>query len=134
MKPAVLPGLRYGQWWMLGGFFLALAILALSILPGEQLPDVKLWDKFQHILAYVALALWFGGITPRRSHGWVAGGLMAYGILIEFLQGWMQQGRQADLFDLGANATGIAAGLLLALTPLGRWAQWLESWQRQTAP
>ena len=134
MKAAVLPGLRYRPLWMLGGFCLTLAVLVLSLLPAAQLPEVRVWDKFQHMLAYVALALWFGGVVPRRRYALVVAGLMTYGVLIELLQGWMQQGRHADLGDLGANATGIAAGLLLALTPMGRWAHWLESWQRQTAP
>jgi hypothetical protein len=134
VRPAVLPDLRHRWLWKLGGLCLALAVLVLSLLPVEQLPQVRVWDKFQHMLAYVALALWFGSITPRRRYAWIAAGLMAYGAFIELLQGWMEQGRHADLSDLGANATGIAAGLLLALTPLGRWAHWLESWQRQTVP
>lgn len=134
MKPVVLPELRYGRLWILGGICLVIAIAVLSLMPGNQLPEVGLWDKFQHILAYVALAFWFGGITTRRCHAWIAAGLMAFGALIELLQGRMGWGRQADLFDLGANAAGIAAGLLLTLTPLGRWARWLESWQRQTVP
>jgi VanZ family protein len=134
VSPEVLPDLRYRRSWLLGGICLAVAILVLSLLPGEQLPQVRVWDKLQHMLAYVALSLWFGSITPRRSYAWTAAGLLAYGAVIELLQGWMEQGRHADLSDLGANATGIAAGLLLALTPLGRWPHWLESWQRQTVP
>jgi VanZ family protein len=134
VKPVVLPELRYGRLWMLGGICLLIGITLLSLMPGEQLPTVRVWDKLLHILAYVALAFWFASITVRRSHAWVATGLMVYGVLIELTQGQMSLGRQADLFDLGANAVGIAGGLLIALTPLGRWASWLESRQRQTVP
>jgi VanZ family protein len=134
VKLALLPELRYRSFWILGGVCLALVITYLSLAPGDQLPEVRLWDKFEHVLAYVALAMWFGGITVRRGHLWVALALIGYGVLIELLQGWMGLGRQAELYDLGADAAGIIAGLLLALTPVGRWAVWLESLQRQTAP
>jgi VanZ family protein len=134
VKPAVLPELHYSRVWLLGGFCLATGIAVLSLMPVEKLPEVRVWDKFQHILAYVALGFWFCSITTRRSHAWIAVGLLAYGVLIELLQGQMGMGRQADMFDLGANAAGIASGWLLALTPLGRWAHWLESWQRQIFP
>jgi len=134
VKPAVRPELRYGRLWMAGGVLLAAFITVLSLLPGDQLPQVRIWDKFQHILAYVALAFWFGSIVVRRRYLLLVVALMCFGVCIELLQGQMGWGRQADLFDLGANATGIAVGMLLALTPLGRWALWIESWQRQTAP
>jgi VanZ family protein len=122
-----MPGLRYWRLWMMCGLFLALVITWLSLMPVEQLPEVKLSDKVEHILAYVALAFWFGSLTTRRNLGWVAVILMGYGVLIELLQEWMQWGRQGDVYDLGADVLGIAAGLLLVLTPLGRWARWLES-------
>jgi VanZ family protein len=134
VTPVVLPELRHGRLWVTGGVCLAVAIAVLSLVPGEQLPEVRLWDKLQHILAYVALACWFASIVVRRKHVWVVLALLCFGALIELLQGQMGLGRQADLHDLGANALGIAAGLLLALTPLGRWAVWLESAQRQTLP
>jgi VanZ family protein len=134
VKLALQPDLRHGRLWMLGGICLVAGITVLSLMPGEKLPEVPVWDKYLHIMAYVALAFWFGSITMRRSHAWIAAGLMSYGVFIELLQGQMGVGRQADLADLLANMAGIAAGLLLALTPLGRWARWLESWQRQTVP
>jgi hypothetical protein len=128
----LLPELRHGRLWMTGGVCLAIAIAVLSLLPGEKLPQVELGDKFQHILAYVALSFWFAGIVVRRKHAGLVLALMCFGALLELLQGQMGLGRQADFFDLGANALGIATGLLLAFTPLGRWALWLESAQRQT--
>jgi VanZ family protein len=133
VTPAALPGLRYWRLWMLCGVGLVLVITWLSLAPLEQLPEVKMSDKLEHMLAYVALAFWFGSLTARRSLGWVALALMGYGALIELFQDGMQWGRQGDVRDLGANALGIAAGLLLVLTPLGRWARWLESQLRQTA-
>ena len=56
----------------------------------------------------------------RRDILWLALGLVAFGGLIELLQGWMSLGREADIKDLVADALGIATGLLLAVSPLGR--------------
>jgi VanZ family protein len=132
VKPMVLPGLRYWRFWVLGGFGLAAVITALSLMPAQQLPEAGVSDKVGHILAYVSLAFWFGGITARRSYGWLALVLIVYGVLIELLQALMGWGRHADIYDIGADVAGIATGLLLALTPAGRWASWLESMRRQT--
>ncbi|MEO8314882.1 MAG: VanZ family protein [Pseudomonadota bacterium] len=133
MQPIVRPDLRFPRFWLLGGLTMVLIITFLSLMPGDKLPDAHLSDKVEHILAYVALALWFGGIMTRSSYLLIVLALLAFGVLIELLQGGMGWGRQADLLDLGADAVGIAAGLLLALTPVGRWARWLESLQHQIA-
>ncbi len=42
----------------------------------------------------------------------------------------MQAGRTADVYDMAANAAGVAAGLLLAALLTGGWAQRIESWLR----
>ena len=48
------------------------------------------------------------------------------GVLVEVLQGMMQLGRQADIYDVYADIVGISGAVLLALTPLGRWPNWVE--------
>lgn len=133
MQPLVRPDLRLVRFWMTAGLGLVLVITYLSLMPNDRLPEPGFSDKVNHILAYVALALWFGGILPRRSYLKLVLALMAYGVLIEVLQWWMAWGREGELLDVGADAAGIAAGLLLAATPLGRWASWLESLSRQKA-
>ena len=39
----------------------------------------------------------------------------------------MALGREADAMDLLSDAVGIVIGLVIAATPLGGWARWLES-------
>jgi VanZ family protein len=51
---------------------------------------------------------------------------VVFGGLIELAQGMMRMGRHADLLDLVADSVGVVVGLLLALTPLGRWAGFIE--------
>jgi VanZ family protein len=125
VNPVLLPELRYRRLWMTLGLLLAAAITALSLLPNKDLPDVHLWDKAKHTLAYVALAFWFGSVVVRRDYFWLALIVIAFGGAIELLQA--QVGRDAEWGDLLADGVGTTIGLLLALTPLGRWAHWFES-------
>ncbi len=131
MKSVVSPELRFRRFWMLSGLCVALLIAILSLVPNNKLPDVNMSDKVEHILAYVLLAFWFGSIVVRRDYFWIALALLGFGALIELFQGWMGWGRHADLMDLRADAIGIALGLVLAFTPAGRWACWLESLVRK---
>ncbi len=108
-------------WWSLGFALLAL-ITALSLLPIRG-PDLDLpnSDKLHHAFAYSVLMLYFGqlvgGNWQRRLA--VAGGLLAYGIMIELLQSQLPP-RTAELADLAANIGGMAIGALLLQTALGR--------------
>jgi VanZ family protein len=126
VNPVLRPELRYRRLWFVVGLILAGIIAYVCLVPGKDLPEVHLWDKLEHWLAFVALALWFGCVVVRRDIVWLALGLLAFGGLIELLQSWMSLGREGDIKDLVADALGIATGLLLAVSPLGRLAPWLE--------
>jgi VanZ family protein len=127
VNPVLRPELRYRRLWFVVGLVLAGIITYLSLLPVRYLPTVHLWDKLEHALAYVALAFWFGSVVVRRDIFWVGLALLAFGGLIELVQGWMGMGRSAELRDLLADGVGILFGLLLVLSPLGRVPAWLES-------
>lgn len=125
MNPVLLPELRFRRLWMAVGLALAGLIALLSLLPSGDLPDVHIWDKLKHTAAYVALAFWFGSVVVRRDYFWLGLIIVAFGGAIELLQA--QVGRDAEWGDLLADGVGTTIGLLLALTPLGCWARWLES-------
>jgi glycopeptide antibiotics resistance protein len=78
------------------------------------------------------MTVWFAGIYPRSRYALIALGLFLMGIVIEWVQGAMNLGRESDLRDVLANSVGIVAGLTLALAWLGGWAQRLESWTRKS--
>jgi hypothetical protein len=123
--------LRHPWVWLgLGWLFVALAIL-VSLVPGKDLPEVHMNDKWQHSLGYTLLTLWFAGIYSKASYWKVAAGFLAMGVAIEVAQGLMPYGREMDIFDGGANALGIAVGLLVALVGFGRWAMAIENWMRR---
>lgn len=96
-------------------FVLACGVVTyLSLVPGPALPPVTFWDKAEHMLAYVGLAL-LGAAAFPFAFTRVAGGLFLYGVAIEGLQALMNLGRQGDPMDVVANSLGIATGLLVAL-------------------
>src|SRR5690606_41507587 len=100
--------LRYPRFWLAAGWSLiALATLA-SLLPSQKLPEIGASDKLEHMAAYALMALWFCGIYPRSRYIWIGVGLFMLGVAIEWAQGAMGFGRQSELYDLVANATGIA--------------------------
>lgn len=102
----------------------AILILWLSLDPSPPVPenDLLSWDKLQHVAAYAlltvfaGLALSLGGtVHPRRR--WVLAALaaLAYGALLELLQGWCTQNRSAEFGDLLADAVGAFFVVAVAL-------------------
>ena len=120
--------LRFPRLWVTLGWVFVVAASVASLLPGGT-PGLDLAnDKVEHIAGYAGLTLWFAGIYPRSRYWLIALGLLTMGIVMEFAQGWMHMGRQRDFADVIANSTGIAVGMLLALTILGGWMQKMENW------
>ena len=114
--------------WLAASALLVLGVVVGSLLPGSEVPAVSVSDKLQHFAAYALLALWFGGLSHRQAHGWVALALLLLGALMEVLQGVLPLHRTADLRDLLANALGIAFGIVLARTIAEAWTEKVEAW------
>lgn len=127
MKPVLRPILRFPRLWFCAGLVIAAVIAATSLVPSRDLPNLRFSDKLEHALAYFVLAFWMASVIVRRDFLMLGIVLLAFGGAIELAQGWMGLGRQADVMDLLADAAGIIVGVLLAMTPPGRWAEWLES-------
>ena len=104
--------------WLMLGWALVLAVLAVCLLPMPALPVDRIsWsDKAEHALAFATLAWWFA--VARRAGSWrlLAVLLVGYGGLIELLQG-LTAYRTASLADALADAFGVGLGLLIA-----RWS------------
>lgn len=126
MKPVIRPDLRFRRLWFVAGLAIAALIALVCLMPGGNLPQVGMSDKLKHAIAFAALAFWFGSVIVRRDLLAVALAVLAFGGLIEIAQGLMGLGREAEWGDFLADALGGAVGLLIALTPLGQWAHWLE--------
>lgn len=116
-NPRPLPHLRL---WRSVGRALLLLALAAALLPAPSgLGRIEFGDKVVHAGAFAFLMLWYAQIYADGRDRWrLALGLTAFGAGIEALQGLLPY-RSADLWDLLADGVGVAAGALLAQTPLG---------------
>jgi len=97
--------------------------------PKSRLPvSLDIWDKAGHFGAYLLLAILVFAVVARRGWSWsarcwsVVGGLVVYGAIDEWLQGFIP-GRQPDLLDFSANVLGIATGIAVYSVVVARFAQ-----------
>jgi VanZ family protein len=104
--------------WFGLAYTLLLVVAVLSLAPAT--PNVGGSDKLGHFLAYAVLSIAFSIIIRQRlSLWWVLFGLIAFGILMEYLHG-LTGYRYADPEDALANSIGVVFGLLFHFSPLRR--------------
>lgn len=120
------PRLRWGWVWWLFGWGLLVLTLNESLERHPPAVFEMTSDKIVHAVGYFGLAMWFAGITRARRYPLVGALLIAFGGVIELLQGAMHNGRQAEWLDLAADSVGVVGALALAYAGLGRWAVWIE--------
>ena len=108
-------------------FCLALLVITwLALTPSPPAATAMMWDKGNHIFAFVVLAFLADYSFPRlRWINWL--GLTCYGIAIECLQ-WSLDYRYFELNDVGADIVGIV--LYLALCTLNKRIQFLRDLKR----
>ncbi len=110
--------LRLKNFWLTLGWLLLAAIVYVSLTPAPPDPDFEINDKVLHFAMYFILTAWFAQLFAPGKHLVVyALCFFVMGVVLEFGQGLTDE-RSTSLFDALANGAGIAAGLLLALTPL----------------
>jgi len=111
-------------------------LLLMSALIGALLPDLpfidlsrpfRMSDKGLHALAFAFLAVWFSGQYARQSYWRIGAGLIAFGALIELIQGMVSY-RTAEWMDMYADGVGITLGLIIALLGAGGWSLRMEQW------
>lgn len=118
---------------MLLGSLLVLATLYACLRPVTgQPPAFPHLDKLQHFAAYLVLTAWFGALLERRRYLPLAVSMLLLGAGIEFAQGAMRLGRDAELSDMLANALGVFAGLGLSLAGRESWLLRVERWLAPT--
>jgi len=102
------------RWVAITGFTVGVvAVLVLSLTPSHALPGIEVWDKLQHVLAYLILAVTGSVAFPgRRSLPWLAIGLLILGCVLEVTQAFIP-GRVAGVDDAVANAIGVGLGLVI---------------------
>jgi VanZ family protein len=119
--------LRWPMLWWGGATSLVAVTCWLALRPssgGEPWFDGA--DKFQHVVAFLALTAWFLALVERSRYSAVVSAMLAFGALIELAQHLMPYGRQAEWADMAADALGIALGLALSLAIRDSWLQRVE--------
>lgn len=89
---------------------IAIVIAYLSLVPVEESPAPKWWDKLNHFIAYAGLAAPLALALHPRRWVWALLAAGAYGIALEFAQAFGEAARQGSAFDAVANFLGALLG------------------------
>jgi VanZ family protein len=103
------------------------AYITISCLePPRYVPDLHMWDKLEHALAFGGMTFWFGGLIRPRRYPVIAILMLLFGGGIEIAQGVMGLGRDADIMDFVADCVGVLIALIALYLGLGVWPRWIE--------
>ena len=102
--------------------FVFILITVLSLMPPKSELQIPTNDKVGHFLAYAVFSLNICLLFPQVSKKMVLLllAVIGYGILLEFLQGFV--GRSTSFYDFLANTTGVSIGFGLYL--FLAWRRW----------
>lgn len=114
--------------WVAAIVALVALIVVGSLTPGPVVPSRGISDKVTHMTAYFALALLGSGIVAPSRLWRAMLRCFLLGAALEVAQALFTEHRVADLRDLAANATGIAAAWLIAAQGRAGWG--LRAWER----
>jgi VanZ family protein len=120
------PELRLARLWWGLGWAMVLFITVSCLEPPRYVPNLHLWDKLEHALAFFGMTFWFGGLVRRGRYPVIAVLMLLFGGGIEIAQGAMRLGRDEDIMDFVADAVGISIALALLYLGLGAWTRWIE--------
>jgi VanZ family protein len=112
---------RLRKLWVAAGAAFVLLVIYLSVAPDPvRAPTV---DNFKtgHILAYAWCMFWFGqAFRAARQRLAIGLALIVLGVALEFVQDMLPWHRDFAIADMIDDAIGVAIGLVLLVTPLGK--------------
>jgi VanZ family protein len=124
--PLDVPKLRFARIWWAMGWFIVAFITVSCLEPPRYVPNLHLWDKAEHALAFYGMTVWFGGLIRERSYWRLAAWMLLFGASIEVAQGVMGLGRDMDVMDFAADTIGVAIALVMLYLGLGSWTERFE--------
>ena len=108
------PVSRWHLAWLTSAWVLVAAVVYLSLARLDIDIPAEGGDKVGHVAAYALLTIWFmqiyAALRPRVA---IAAGLVALGIVLEFLQGYTGY-RNFDYVDMMSNTIGVVLGWIAA--------------------
>lgn len=96
---------------LFSAFVVLIAITVLSLLPPKSGMELPTNDKVGHFLAYGTFSMNVCLLFDRWKKELLFSliGIVLYGVLIEFLQGFVR--RETSFYDFLANTAGVAIGV-----------------------
>ena len=105
------------RWAILGlAVLYTLALTIISLITLRQVPDwgTDFDDKLNHVVAYLGLMIiWYFALNRGKNNRrilYIALCCIAYGIIIEAIQGKVNITRVGDFLDVIANLIGVLLG------------------------
>lgn len=98
---------------LLSAFIVFVGITVLSLLPPKSGVELPTNDKVGHFIAYGTFAMNVCLLFNRWKKELLFSliGIVLYGVLIEFLQGFVR--RETSVYDFLANTAGVAIGVTI---------------------
>jgi len=97
-----------------------LGIMALSLLPPQDLPKIPLFpgaDKVIHFMMYFVFSILFCWALRTERHYsrlfFIVVLTIGWGMLMEFIQLSMHMGRSFSWYDISANSLGVLVGIII---------------------
>ncbi|MGP4845230.1 VanZ family protein [Marinobacter sp. 1Y8] len=100
--------------WRLALIGSMLVILWLATTRLDYPIPASSWDKLNHLIAFIELAILARLSWPRLSPAYAGLAMLAYGLAIEIIQAPLAY-REFSLLDLVADGAGVLIGLTLML-------------------
>ena len=118
--------LRFHQFWTIAGIGFVLLVIYLSLTPDPVDIGQPEGIKFDHVIAYGWLMMWFAQLHRALGRRLMfAAAFCALGIALEYMQE-MTAYRHFAYLDMLFDSAGVAIGLVLAQTPLQNTLRLLE--------
>jgi VanZ family protein len=95
------------KYWRWAFAVCLVVVMTLALIPPQAHMPTTGWDKANHALAFTVLAILGCASYPQRTAVFL--GLLAYGGLIEVLQG-LTGTHSAEWLDVAADAVGLLFG------------------------
>jgi hypothetical protein len=121
----------------MAGWLSVLAIIVLSVLPGQARPEILGEKHLEHLAAYFGAAMLLSAGYPRRSQ------LMLIGVLLSLCSGILEIvqlgiiGRSSSVADFAVSSLGawIGVAIIYPFAPMlmGLYAPRHSQWQGVTA-
>jgi VanZ family protein len=118
---------RHAGLWLSAWSLMIVAVIVLSLMHGPPIPEVMTIAKFDHFIAYLALAGFAVQLFGDRNAQFVAAvAMVVLGIGLELAQGYLTTWRDMSLYDACVDTVGVIVGQVTAWTPLAGLLQKIE--------